>query len=242
MSTILIVTSDRELAEGVKETLTREGIEVFLAAPEAEALSLLDGQEVEVVVLDLDSSGDCQLCWEIRERTIAPLLVLAEDSHEAATLARGLEWGADAYLVKPFTVQVFLAQVYALLRRIGLFRPGHAGQLEVEGLRINVTRQEVTIDGRNVGLTPTEYKILSVLLRNAGRPLSHRSLVKEALGYDCYLSEAREILKVHIHHLRQKIEPQPRGPRFIRSVRGFGYIFERRRYDREGLDRTLTKP
>ena len=242
MSTILVATSDRELADGVKEILAGEGIKVFIVAPGREALSVLDGQEVDIVVLDLDSSGDCQLCWEIRERTIAPLLVLAEDSHEATTLARGLELGADAYLLKPFTVQVFLAQVYALLRRVGLFRPGHAGQLEVEGLRINVTRQEVTVNGRPVDLTPTEYKILSVLLRNAGRPLSHRSLVKEALGYDCHLYEAREILKVHIHNLRKKIEPQPRWPRFIRSVRGFGYVLERRRYDREGLDRTLTKP
>lgn len=98
------------------------------------------------------------------------------------------------------------------------------------------------VDGEPVHLTPTEYRILSCLVRNSGRALSHRSLVKQVHGYDCDLDEAREILKVHIHNLRRKIEPQPHHPRLIRSVRGFGYIFERRRYDREELDRTLTKP
>jgi len=170
------------------------------------------------------------------------LHLLAEDGTAEATLARGLEWGADAYLEKPFALRIFLAQVYALLRRIGELRPGHAGQLHVEGLVINVNRHEVIVDGKPVNLTPTEYGILSCLVRNSGRALSHRSLVKQVHGYDCHLDEAREILKVHIHNLRRKIEPRPHHPCFIRSVRGFGYVFERRRYDREELDRTLTKP
>lgn len=240
-STILLVESDREMARQIEKVLAAEGMSVIVAASREEALSHTADGEVGVVVLGLNRSEDVDLCWRFRERTMAPLLVLAEDGKEAV-LARGLEWGADAYLEKPFIVRIFLAQVYALLRRIGGFRPGQAGQLQVGGLVIDVTQHEVMVDGEPVHLTPTEYRILSCLVRNAGRALSHRSLVKQVQGYDCDLDEAREILKVHIHNLRRKIEPQPHHPRFIRSVRGFGYMFERRRYDREELDRTLTKP
>jgi two-component system KDP operon response regulator KdpE len=240
--TILLVESDREMARRIEEVLAAEGMRVIVAANREEVVSHTDDGEVDVVVLGLNRSQDADLCWRIRERTTAPLLVLPEDGTTEAVLARGLEWGADAYLEKPFTVQIFLAQVYALLRRIGGLRAGHAGQLQVGGLVINVTRNEVMMDGEPVHLTPTEYRILSCLVRNSGRALSHRGLVKQVHGYDCDLDEAREILKVHIHNLRQKIEPQPHHPRFIRSVRGFGYMFERRKYDREELDRTLTKP
>ncbi|MFQ6000786.1 MAG: response regulator transcription factor [Anaerolineae bacterium] len=239
--TILLVESDREMARRIEEILTAEGMRVVVAANREETLSHTDDGEVDIVILGLNRSKDVELCWQIRERTTVPLLVLAEDGKEAV-LARGLEWGADTYLKKPFTVRIFLAQVYALLRRIGGFRAGHAGQLQVGGLVINVTRHEVMVDEEPVHLTPTEYRILSCLVRNSGRALSHRGLVKQVHGYDCDLDEAREILKVHIHNLRRKIEPRPHHPRFIRSVRGFGYMFERRRYDRERLDRTLTKP
>jgi len=257
--TILLVESDREMARRIEEVLAAEGMRVIVSdsreevlAAEGmrvivsdsreEALSHTDDGEVDIVVLGLNRSADADLCWRIRERTTAPLLVLAEDGTAETALARGLEWGGDAYLEKPFTVRIFLAQVYALLRHIGGVRPGHAGQLQVGALVINVTRHEVMINGERVHLTPTEYRILSCLVRNSGRALSHRSLVKRVHGYDCDVDEAREILKVHIHNLRRKIEPQPHHPRFIRSVRGFGYMFERRRYDREELERTLTKP
>lgn len=242
MITILLVKSEREMARRIEEVVAAEGMRVIVVTSWDEALSHTDDGEADIVVLGLNRSEDVDLCWRIRERTTAPLLVLAEDGTGEAALARGLECGADAYLEKPFTVRVFLAQIYALLRRIGGFRPGHAGQLQMGGLVINVTQHEVIVDGEPVHLTPTEYGILSCLVRNAGRPLSHRSLVKQVHGYDCDLDEAREILKVHIHNLRRKVEPRPHHPRFILSVRGFGYMFERRRYDREELDRTLTKP
>jgi len=240
--TILLVESDREMARRLEEVLAAEGMRVIVAASREEALSHTDDGGVDLVALGVNRSEEVDLCWGIRERTTAPLLVLAEDGTAEAALARGLEWGADAYLEKPFTVRIFLAQVYALLRRIGGFRSGHAGQLQMGRLVINVTRHEVMVDGEPVHLTPTEYRILSCLVRNSGRALSHRSLVKQVHGFDCDLDEAREILKVHIHNLRRKIEPEPHHPRFIRSVRALGYMFERRSYDREEMERTLTKP
>ncbi len=241
MTTILVIKPNPKMGKEIEEILAAEGMRSLIAESPEQGFAYLDNANIDLVVLDLDRGGDegSHLCWEIRERTTAPLLVFAEDGAQA-TLARGLELGADAYLEKPFAVRILLAQIYALLRRVGEFRQGHAGQLEVEGLTINVIRQEVMVDGEPVHLTPTEYKILSCLVRNSGRALSHRSLVKEVQGYECPPHEAREILKVHIHNLRQKIEPHPRQPRFIRSVRGFGYLFERRCYDRERLEKTLT--
>ncbi len=237
---VLVVSSDRDLRRHLAQVVEGEGLNLLRAPDRDSALPLLDGDEADVVVLDLDPSGalGADFCWEIRERTTAPLLVLASEGEEAA-LVHGLEIGADAFLVKPFTVGILLAQVYALLRRIGEFRTGHAGQIDSAGLRINVIRHEVTLDGERVDLTPTEYRILSCLVRNAGRAISHRSLLRQAQGYESETSEAREILKVHIHNLRGKIEPEPKTPRFILGVRGFGYMFERRRYERQDLDEVV---
>lgn len=237
---VLIVSSDGGLRSDLVEVVKGEGLNSMRATGRDSALPLLDGDEADVVVLDLDphSALGADFCWEIRERTTAPLLVLANEGEEAA-LVRGLEIGADAFLVKPFTVGILLAQLYALLRRIGEFHTGHAGQIDSGGLRINVVRHEVTLDGERVDLTPTEYRILSCLVRNAGRAISHRSLLRQAQGYESETSEAREILKVHIHNLRSKIEPDPKSPRFIVGVRGFGYLFERRRLERGDLDKVV---
>ena len=237
---VLVVSSNGDLRRDLTEVVRGEGLNPMRATGRDSALPLLDGDEADLVVLDLDprSALGADFCWEIRERTTAPLLVLADKGEEAA-LVHGLEIGADAFLVKPFTVGILLAQLYALLRRIGEFRTGHAGQLDSGGLRINVVRHEVTLDGERVDLTPTEYRILSCLVRNAGRAISHRSLLRQAQGYESETSEAREILKVHIHNLRGKIEPEPKTPRFILGVRGFGYLFERRRHERQDLDKVV---
>jgi DNA-binding response OmpR family regulator len=166
------------------------------------------------------------------------LLVVGKRGEESA-LARSLNAGADAHLLKPFSRQIFLAQLYALLRRVGLSRPGHAGQFDIGRLAINVFRREVRVEGRPVDLTPTEFEIVRCLLNNSGRALSYRSLVRQVQGYDCSSEEARKLLKVHIHHLRRKIEPLPEKPAHILNVRGFGYLFERRRFNRETLDQML---
>lgn len=241
MVDILLIASNAKMVTRLASILQDEAMGVTTVKPH-DTLSRLDRQDSDIVILDLDTDGTTRsgLCREIRDRTTAPLLLLTENGQEAA-LARGLEAGADAYLVKPFTIRVFLAQVYALLRRIGLFQTGHTGQLATDGLTIDLRRREVSVYGRPVQLTPTEYHILSCLVRNSGRPLSYRSLVKEVHGYECDRREASDILKVHVHNLRRKIERRLDEPRFIRTVRDFGYMFERRRQDRGELDRSVTE-
>lgn len=230
---ILVIGSDPSIVRWVEDTLLAEGMSVAAIEP-AEALSYLDENHADIAILDVDSNRDLslELCQVIRGRTMAPLLLLARDAKDS-TVARALEMGADAYAVKPLTNKVLLAQIYALLRWIGLLSPGHAGQVDAGGLVINTHRREVRLNGRPVNLSPTEYKILSCLVNNSGRPLGCSSLVKNVHGYRCRPYEANNILRVHIHNLRRKIEPDPEKPRFIRTVRGFGYVFERRAHARD---------
>jgi two-component system response regulator RegX3 len=240
MINILVVDSDERTRESMVRILQEEELSASVALHKAQAFWELDEHPPDAVILSLGTAGgwEQELCREIRERTVAPLLILASRGQEFA-LARSLNAGGDAHVFKPATRQVFLSQLYALLRRVGLARPGHAGQFDIGTLAINVYRHEVRVHGKPVELTPTEFEILRCLLNNAGRALTYRSLVRQVQGYDCSMEEARQLLKVHIHNLRRKIEPVPDKPAHILNVRGFGYLFERRRVPRETLSEPL---
>ena len=240
MTTILVIDSDRQIADRIAEILQAEEMVTSTATKGEKALRHLDEEPPDAVVLGLGSPGSWEedLCREIRERTITPLLVVGKRGQEFA-LARSLNAGGDAHLLKPFRTRIFLAQLYALLRRVGLARPGHAGQFDIGTLAINIFRREVRVEGSPVDLTPTEFEILSCLLNNSGRALSYRSLMRQVQGYGCPPDEVRKLLKVHVHNLRKKIEAVPEKPAHILNVRGFGYLFERRRFNRGTLDQTL---
>ncbi len=237
---ILAIDSDKGMADRMAKILRGEGMVPCVATEAENALRLLDEEPLDVVVLSLGPPGSWEhdMCQEIRERTIAPVLLVGKRGQEFA-LVRSLNAWGDGHLVKPFTTRIFLAQLYALLRRVGLSRPGHAGQFDSDRLAINVFRREVRVEGRPVDLTPTEFELLRCLLNNAGRALSYRSLMRQVQGYDCSPDEARKLLKVHVHNLRKKIEEVAEKPVHILNVRGFGYLFERRRFNRETQNQTL---
>lgn len=239
---ILVVDSHQQRAEDVIDLLHAEEEIVTRSAFDREtALWFLNAETPDAVVVNLGEldGWEQEICGEIRERTIAPLLVLGKRGQEMA-LALSLNAGGDAHLLKPFTKEIFLSQLYALLRRVGLTRAGHAGQFDSGVLAVNVFQHEVKLHGKRVDLTPTEFGILRCLLNSAGRPLSYRSLVRQVQGYDCPADEARQLLKVHIHNLRKKMEPNPDQPAHILNVRGFGYLFERRRYPRDTLNEPMS--
>ncbi len=231
---ILIVSSDVQTADRMAEVLRAEEMTPSIAANKQEALRQLDKEPPDAVIVNLDGPGSWQpdLCGQIRERAIAPLLVVGRRGQELA-LARSLDVGADAHLLSPYTPQIFLPQLYALLRRVGLARPSLTGQFDIGTLAIDVFSREVRVRGQPVELTPIEFEVLRCLLNNSGRALSYRSLVRQVHGYDCSSGEARKLLKVHIHNLRRKTEPDPRKPAHVLNVRGFGYLFERRRFRRD---------
>jgi two-component system response regulator RegX3 len=230
---ILLVSSDQEVSDQIATILLAEQMTASTAVGGAEALRILDRQAIDVVLLNIDQYGDwqVQLCAEIRERTMAPVLAVGSKACEV-TLARCLDSGADAHILSPFSKEVLLSQLYALLRRAGFARPGMDGKYDIGTLGIDLFARKVVVGGKPVDVTRTEFEIVRCLLNNSGRALSYRTVVRQALGYDCSAEEARRLLKVHIHNLRRKIEPSPDRPAHILNVRGFGYLFERRRFKR----------
>jgi DNA-binding response OmpR family regulator len=234
---ILVVSSDQETAAELSQGLRDEGMTPSLALDGESALRSLEQTSPDAVILSLDQTGDwpVHLCEQMRERTQVPLLVVGAREREQA-LKRGLDLGADAQIVRPFAREYLVAQLYALLRRAGLARPGAGRKYDIGTLAIDLFTREVRVRGRAVELTPTEFEIVRCLLNNSGRALSYRTLVRQVQGYDCSPEEARRLLKVHVHNLRRKVEPLPEKPAHILNVRGFGYLFERRRFPRDGSD------
>jgi DNA-binding response OmpR family regulator len=232
---LLVVSSDQETAAELSRGLRDEGMSASMFLDGDQALRSLEQASPDAVIVSLDQAGDwpLELCGQIRERTQVPLLVVGDREREQA-LRRSLDLGADAQIVRPFAPGFLVAQLYAVLRRAGLARPGVGSKYDIGTLAIDLFTREVRVRGRVVELTPTEFEIVRCLLSNSGRALSYRTLVRQVQGYDCSPEEARRLLKVHIHNLRRKVEPIPEKPAHILNVRGFGYLFERRRSPRDG--------
>ena len=243
MRRILVTQSNREATREVTDVLMEQGFKVENAYNIEEALQKVQGEPWDLIILDIRvPQGDgFEACQYVREYTTTPVVILSalgQDEH----IVKGLNAGADDYLVKPISAKVFLAHVYALLRRAGRIRKGaQNGVLRQGDLLIDFDRHEVSVRDEPVKLTSTEFRLLSCLAKNPGRVMSSRSLVQEVQGYDCSPQEAREIIKVHIHNLRKKMRLSSRKPPCIVNVRGVGYLFERRGTPREeSANRILT--
>lgn len=235
MKRILLTQSDREAAQEVTGVLMEQGFEVENAYDIEEALQKVRSEPWDLIILDIRvRQGDgLEVCQYVREHTTTPVVILSalgQDEH----IVKGLNAGADDYLVKPISARVFLARVYALLRRAGRMRKeAQNGVLKYGDLIIDLDRCQASVQGEPVRLTAIEFRLLACLAKNPGRVLSSRSLVREVQGYDCSPEEAQGIIKVHVHNLRKKIKLGSEKPPHILNVRGFGYMFERRGSARE---------
>lgn len=221
---VLVVEDDARTMEIVTFALEQAGYEA-LRAPDAEhGLALADRHRLDLAVLDIMLPGmdGLELCTRLRDRLDIPILMLTALGQED-DIVRGLERGADDYLPKPFSLKVLVARVGALLRRQDQM-PGRSA-FTYGSLVIDRAGHVVTRDGEQVHLTPIEFRILDALSRRPGRVATFRQLLREAAGYDGEDQEAQEIIKVHISHLRRKLEPDPRNPTFIVNARGVGYKF-----------------
>lgn len=243
MKRILVTQSDREATEEVPGVLMEQGFEVESVYGTEEALQKIASESWDLVVLDIRApqKDSLEACQYVREHTTTPVIILSalgQDEH----IVNGLNAGADDYLVKPISAKVFLARVYALLRRAGRMKDGtQNGVLRYGDLVIDFDRCEASVRGESVKLTASEFRLLSCLAKNPGRVLSNRSLVQEVQGYDCSPREAQRIIKVHVHNLRRKMGLDSEKPPHILNVRGFGYMFERRGSPREEtVNRILT--
>ena len=226
---VLVIEDDPGIIEVVSLCfqLRWSGTTVVSAPNGRKGIELVESESPEVVILDIglpDIDG-YQVLKEIRRFSDVPVLMLTVRG-EDTDVARGLELGADDYITKPFSHIELIARVQAVLRRAqGIAvtddeRPFSAGKMSVD-----FARNEVLINGESVKLTSTERKLLYYLIRNEGRILSHESLLTKVWG-DSYV-DARDLLRVHIQHLRQKLEDNAESPSIIVTEHGIGYKFIR---------------
>ena len=219
---VLVVEDEAFTRELISTSLRRAGYRVVAVEDGASALRVVRDGALDIAVLDvgLPDMNGWQLCEQVRAEVDLPILFLTARRGET-DIVRGLRVGADDYLVKPFAPAVLAARVEAILRRAG---PRAVAQpVNLPGLSIDIGRGSVTRDDLPVALTASELRILATLAREQGGVADARQLALEAQGYDLSKSEASKLIKVHVSNLRQKLEPDPKNPRYILTVRGIGY-------------------
>lgn len=223
---VLIIDDDPDIREVVSLCfeIRWPGSTILTATDGASGLELYQKEGADLVILDLglpDTDG-MEVCRKLRELGNV-LIIMLTVRDQPKDVVRGLETGADDYITKPFNQMEFLARAHAVLRR-GQAVSGQEDRAFAGGeLVINFDQREVRLHGEAVKLTPTEYNLLHALASNPGKPLTHRELLLKVWGQE-YIG-ATEYLKVHIQHLRQKLQDDSSDPKFIATERGTGYKF-----------------
>jgi two-component system, OmpR family, KDP operon response regulator KdpE len=223
--TALIVDDEPYLVDLVRLNLETEGYRVVSAATGAEALERLKSDLPDVVILDvmMPEMDGFETLARIREVSSVPVIMLTVRSEESDRI-RGLEIGADDYMTKPFSPRELVTRVKALLRRSFTPAPARKTRIVVDDdLTIDFDKGEVLVRGRKVTLRPTEYRLLYHLVNNAGRLMTHETLLSKVWGPE-YRDEAH-YLRLYITYLRQKLERDPAHPKYILTERGMGYRF-----------------
>jgi len=217
---VLVVDDDVKTVELVKLYLNRDGYRVLTAYDGIEALRLARESHPDLIVLDLMLPGldGLQVCQALRDESDVPIIMLTAKTTDQDKL-EGLDLGADDYVTKPFSPRELAARVRAVLRRL----PRERGPAEIKHgkLTMNFLKQEVSLAGKPLNLTPVEFKLLAVLIKEPGRVFSRAQLIEKALGYD--FEGFDRAIDVHILNLRRKLEPDPSHPRYIKTVYGAGY-------------------
>jgi two-component system KDP operon response regulator KdpE len=226
---ILVVDDEPAMVRLIDQILTDKGYEVLKASNGQEALRLFFACKPDLVLLDVVMPGmdGWQTCSRIRELSDVPIIMLTGRQKSEDDIVRGLNYGADDYLLKPVGSKELVARVRAVLRRAEL-----PSSLETERrvtysddyLMVDIAQRKVTVKGERVKLTPIEFRLLALLVENAGRVLTHQQLLEKVWGWE--YSDDLDYVRIYISHLRQKIEPQPTQPRYIITEPGVGYYFQ----------------
>lgn len=228
-ASILVVDDDVDVAETVQRTLQRAGHDVLVAYRGVEALRLARERLPDLIVLDIRMPGldGIEVCRQLRASpglSRMPVLFLSAKS-EVADRLEGFEAGADDYITKPFDLRELELRVKALLRRT---RPGEAapGEVRAAGMVLNCTSFELSTAERTVLLTPVEFDLVLFLMRHPGQVFSAAHLLQEVWGYPPGMGTT-DLVRVHIKNVRDKIEPDPARPRYLRNIPRRGYaVFE----------------
>ena len=223
--TVLVTDDDQDIRDGIEIYLKNDGYNVLKAADGKEALQLLEAHDVHLIILDImmPKMDGITATFKIREERNIPILMLSAKAEDTDKI-HGLSVGADDYLTKPFHPLELMARVKSQLRRyteLGTYQ----NQEEVSGLTLYPEAKEVRVDGEPVKLTPIEYKITELLLKNAGRVFSIHEIYELVWNEEAY--NAENIVAVHIRKIREKIEADPKNPRYLKVVWGLGYKIEK---------------
>jgi len=225
-ATILLVDDEDSVQKLLTYPLERDGYRVVPAVDGEEALERFDQEHVDLVVLDLmlPKLDGLEVCKRLRATSQVPIIMLTARDDELDKVV-GLELGADDYITKPFSIREFRSRVRALLRRAAVSTQAAQNdeRLTLDGLVIDLGRRSVELDGRPVQLTYVEFEILRILAARPGHVFTRRLLLEQLWG-DASYRDPRTI-DVHVRHLREKLEPNAREPKFILTVRGVGYRF-----------------
>ena len=217
---VLVVDDDVKTVELVKLYLNRDGYRVFTAYDGVEALRLARESHPDLIVLDLMLPGidGLQICRTLRSESDVPIIMLTAKTTDQDKLT-GLDLGADDYVTKPFSPKELAARVRAVLRRL----PGERGPERIKHgeLTVDFLKHEASLAGKPLNLTTVEFKLLGILVKEPGRVFSRAKLIEKALGYD--FEGFDRTIDVHILNLRQKLEPDPKHPEYIKTVYGAGY-------------------
>jgi DNA-binding response OmpR family regulator len=224
MASILVVEDEMKIARLVRDYLEHAGFEVLVAGNGESALASARGTRPDLVVLDLGLPGrdGLDVTRELRRSSNVPIVMLTARGDEADRII-GLELGADDYIVKPFSPKELVARVRAVLRRTGSAGEGGAEVLRTADVEVDLRRMRVSVGGRTVELTPTEFDLLATFVREPGRVFTRGQLLDAVRGV-AFESYERAI-DAHVKNIRKKIEPGAGRPRYILTVHGVGYRF-----------------
>ena len=226
MNHVLIVEDDKEIREGVEIYLKSQGYEVYQAADGLEGLKVIESQEIHLAIVDvmMPRMDGIQMTIKLREKYDFPVIFLSAKSEEVDKIM-GLNMGADDYITKPFTPMELLARVNSQLRRYRRFMEKLDQKEKMEniyiigGLELNEDTMEASVDGEPVKLTPTEYKILLLLMKNPGRIFSAEEIYERVWNERAVNTDT---IMVHVRNIREKIEINPKEPKYLKVVWGVG--------------------
>lgn len=229
MAEILVCDDDKEIVEAIEIYLTQEGHHILKAYDGEQAIRVLQNHPVDLLIIDvmMPKLDGIRATLKIREKNALPIIILSAKSEDADKIL-GLNVGADDYVTKPFNPLELVARVKSQLRRytqLGAMTEKKENIYETGGLMIDDDRKEVTVDGESVKLTPIEYRILLFLVQNQGRVFSINQIYENIWKEEAIAAD--NTVAVHIRHIREKIEINPKEPRYLKVVWGLGYKVEK---------------
>lgn len=225
---ILVVDDDKEIANLVEIYLSSTGYVIHKAYNAMDGMALLQKYDIKLAIIDvmMPQIDGIEMCKRIRMKKNIPIIILSAKSADVDKIV-GLSAGADDYMIKPFNPMELLARVKSQLRRYLELNPGtpvNRGVIEVQDVVIDTNRHRVTVDGREVVLTPIEFNILQLMAAHPGRVYSTDEIYESVWNEKLY--EANNTVMVHMRRLREKVEKNPRSPQLIKTVWGVGYKIE----------------